>query len=398
MTPPADDTDRSQPADQPAAALGTVLVAGATGAVGRPLCRLLVAHGWRVVGTTRSSERAEELRRLGVEPVVVDVFDRDALVRAVVAAAPDAVIHQLTDLPAGLEPSRMEEGLVRTARLRQVGTRNLLGAALQAGARRFVAQSIAFAYAPGDGPLDERHPLAYDVDPERSGATGRGVAMLEHQVLGAPITGIVLRYGRFYGPGTGGRLERQACPVHVEAAAEAARLALTRGSAGVYNVAEDDGSVSIRRAREELGWDPAFRLPDDLGAAPAAAADRATPSTSPIDARLGAVFVPVSDIHRSAAWYAALLGHGVPPLRHEDRICTFALANGSSLVLDAHRPVRTSSQPLFFLHTADVEAARAHLDTLGARVEREVEDIGSLLTLTFADPDGNLLMVCQPKA
>jgi uncharacterized protein YbjT (DUF2867 family) len=123
----------------------TVFLAGATGAIGRRLGPMLVARGWRVIGTTRAPAKAASLAGAGVEPVVVDVYDAPALLRAVVAAGPDIVIHQLTDLPAGLDPSRMAAAGIANARLREEGTRNLVAAAVAAGATRLVAQSIAFA-------------------------------------------------------------------------------------------------------------------------------------------------------------------------------------------------------------------------------------------------------------
>jgi len=235
-----------------------VFVAGASGAIGRPLCRLLVADGWTVVGTTRSAEKAALLRGIGVEPAVVDVFDEAALTDAVVRAKPDCVIHQLTDLPPALDPAKMAEALHRNARIREVGTRNLVAAALAAGAKRMVAQSIAFAYAPGTMPYREEAPLA--LDHPTFGTTARGVASLERQVLGASFEGIVLRYGRLYGPGTGFDKPASGAPLHVDAAADAARRALTRGAPGIYNVAEEDGTVSCRRAADALGWSAGFRL------------------------------------------------------------------------------------------------------------------------------------------
>jgi nucleoside-diphosphate-sugar epimerase len=228
---------------------GRVFIAGAAGAIGWPLSRLLLADGWQVTGTTRSAEKAERLRAIGVEPVIVDVFDAEALRRAVAAAKPSVVVHQLTDLPPRLDPALMAEARQRNARMREEGTQNLVAAAIGAGAERLVAQSIAFAYAPGAKPLAETAPL------ERSYAS---VASLERQVLGAPMPGVVLRYGRLYGPGTGFDSGNGA-PVHVDAAADAARRAMTRGQ-GVYNVAEDDGEVDSTRAKAELGWSAAFRI------------------------------------------------------------------------------------------------------------------------------------------
>lgn len=105
-----------------------------------------------MIGTTRSAARAGELRSLGVEPAIVDVFDRGALIRTVASAEPQVVIHQLTDLPKEFSPSNMAAARARNARIREVGTDNLIAAATLAGAKRLVAQSIAFAYAPGPRP------------------------------------------------------------------------------------------------------------------------------------------------------------------------------------------------------------------------------------------------------
>ena len=227
-----------------------VFVAGAGGAIGRVLCRLLVADGWRVTGTTRSEAKAADLRRIGVEPVVVDVFDREALISAVRAATPQAVIHQLTDLPKENTPEAMAEGRARNAKIREVGTANLVAAAIAAGAKRLVAQSIAFAYSPGPKPYSEESPL----DP-----SARAVAKLEALTLGGPFEGIVLRYGRLYGPNTWTPVAAGDGPVHVDAAADAARRAVTRGAPGIYNVAEEDGTVSSAKARTLLAWKPDFR-------------------------------------------------------------------------------------------------------------------------------------------
>jgi len=248
---------------QPESGSRRVFLAGASGAIGRRLCRLLVADGWEVTGTTRSPEKAALLRALGVAPVVVDVYDAEALARAVVAARPDVVIHQLTDLPPGLDPAQMPAARVRNARLRDIGTRHLVAAAVAAGAKRLVAQSIAFAYAPGPLPYAEDAPLYVDAPDEAARINARGAASLEQQVLAAPLTGIVLRYGRFYGPGTGVRAPPSGGAVHVDAAADAARRAAIRGRAGIYNIAEEDGTVSSRKARAELGWCADFRYRAD---------------------------------------------------------------------------------------------------------------------------------------
>jgi nucleoside-diphosphate-sugar epimerase len=181
-------------------------------------------------------------------------------VRVVGGAAPDAVVHQLTDLPDVLAPGQMAGVLERNARIRDVGTRNLVLAATRHGITRLVAQSIAFAYAPGPRPYAEDAPLDVESSDPVAAATARGVASLERQVLGGDFHGIVLRYGRLYGPGTWFETPPGGGAVHVEAAADAARLALSVGAPGVYNVTEDGGTVSHARAVRELGWDPSFRV------------------------------------------------------------------------------------------------------------------------------------------
>jgi nucleoside-diphosphate-sugar epimerase len=124
-----------------------------------------------------------------------------------------------------------------------------------------IAQSIAFAYAGGPEPHAETDPLASLEGEDPSAITARGVRALEDAVLGASgIEGIVLRYGRLYGPGTWYAAASGKGPLHVDAAAYAALLAVTRGAAGIYNIAEDDGAVAIEKASRELGFDPGFRL------------------------------------------------------------------------------------------------------------------------------------------
>ena len=238
-----------------------VVIAGATGVIGRILCRLLVADGWQVVGTTRKPEAVNLLESMRVEPAVVDVFDADALRRVVVAAKPTAAIHQLTDLPKQMDAEALKQALALNARLREIGTKHLVDACVAAGVRHVIAQSIAFAYAPGPQPYVETHPLNVDAPDPVAAGTARAVQTLETLVLGGPFRGVVLRYGRFYGRGTWASAAPADVAVHVEAAADAARLALTRGDAGAYNVAEPGGAVSVAKAVTELGWSPAFREP-----------------------------------------------------------------------------------------------------------------------------------------
>jgi nucleoside-diphosphate-sugar epimerase len=232
-----------------------VFLAGAAGAIGRQLVPMLVSAGHHVIGTTRDAARADWLRSAGAEPVLLDALDSQAVRNALAAAQPQAVIHQLTDLAAGFAP----EQLRATARLREVGTRNLVEAMPSAGVHRLVAQSGAWLYADGPLPHSERDPLR-DGGPDDP--VMRGIAELERLTLATPsIDGLVMRYGFLYGPGTAyaERDGTQAPRVHVAAAARAAMLALERGSPGAYNVVDDDPAVTNRRARAELSWTPELR-------------------------------------------------------------------------------------------------------------------------------------------
>jgi predicted enzyme related to lactoylglutathione lyase len=119
---------------------------------------------------------------------------------------------------------------------------------------------------------------------------------------------------------------------------------------------------------------------------------------SPIQRRVGMVFIPVSDMPRAIRWYSALFGLPLRETSHEDKIYDVPMDGETSVILDAHRPVQNSSQPLCFFWTSDITAAHKHLRTLGVAIVGTVEDIGSVQTLTFRDPDGNMLMVCQRNA
>jgi len=236
-----------------------VFLAGATGVIGRPLIGLLRRAGHSVTGTTRSAAKIADLEALGAKGVAVDAFDAEGLKRAVAAAKPDVVIHQLTDLPDVSDPAKMAAVRVANSRLRIEGTRNLMAAAKAANVRRAIAQSIAFIYAPGPKPYREGDPLETD---EANRVSIEGVKALEEAVLNTPgIDGLVLRYGRLYGPGTWFDKPGGPGPLTCGAAAQAALLAVTRGVPGIYNIAEDDGTFSMEKARRELGFDPAWRMP-----------------------------------------------------------------------------------------------------------------------------------------
>jgi len=236
-----------------------VFVAGASGAIGRPLVAKLVAAGHEVTGTTRSEERAERIRAAGGRTAVVDVFDAETLRAAVLEAAPEVVVHQLTALPERLD-FRDPETYAATNRVRTEGTRNLLDAALAAGARRVVCQSIAFAYRNEGGRVkSEDDPLEEDA-PGTFGGALRALREMESMVLGTEgVEGLVLRYGFFYGPGTHygpdgttiADIRRRRMPVvgrgtgvfsfiHVDDAADATVAAVERGAPGVYNVTDDE--------------------------------------------------------------------------------------------------------------------------------------------------------------
>ena len=235
-----------------------IFLAGASGAVGRRLVPLLRQRGYEVTGTTRSADKADELRKLGVNALVMDVFDMGAVAEAMAAARPTIVIHQLTDLSGGFAPERELETLTRNTRIRTEGTHNLMRAARSAGVRRVIAQSLAWMYAPGPEPHREEDPLDLNAQGTRA-ISVRGVVALEQGVLEAsPLEGIVLRYGWFYGPGANAK-PAGSPPVHVDAAANAAALAIDKGRPGAYNIAEASPLVSIEKAQRELGWDPGFR-------------------------------------------------------------------------------------------------------------------------------------------
>jgi nucleoside-diphosphate-sugar epimerase len=236
-----------------------VFVAGASGVLGRRLVPMLVEAGHQVTGITRSSAKADALRAAGAEPVVCDVFDAADLVEKVSAAAPEVVVHELTDLPAALDPRKMDEQFAGNDRLRSEGTRNLVAAAVAAGARRMVAQSIAFAYTPDGGLKTEDDPL-FDAAPHPWARSVEALHALEDAVTKTPgLEGIVLRYGFFYGPGSSyagdgaqaamvrkrrfpiiGRGDGVFSYIHVDDAAAATVAAAERGKPGIYNVVDDD--------------------------------------------------------------------------------------------------------------------------------------------------------------
>jgi nucleoside-diphosphate-sugar epimerase len=234
------------------------LLIGATGAVGLPLVSQLVERGHAVVGTSRTQERAETLRRLGVEPTVLDVLDREAALRLVLETKPDAIVHQATALADGIDLKRFAETFAPTNRLRTEGTDNLIASARAAGVERFIAQSYAgWIYAREGGPPATEDDSRDADPPAELRRTHEAIRHLERAVLG--IDGIVLRYGVFYGPGTS--LDRDGVQteavrkrqfplvgegggawsfIHVDDAATATLAAIEHGRPGIYNVVDDD--------------------------------------------------------------------------------------------------------------------------------------------------------------
>lgn len=237
-----------------------IFLAGANGAIGRRLVPQLIEAGHKVFGTTRSPEKAAQLKELGATPVVVDVFDHAKLTKAVREARPHIVMNQLTDLPKTFAGPLSAKVLKANARLREDGSRNLIAAAISSGARRMISQSLGWLYAPGPQPHREEDPL--DRNPDGPAAASvSGVIALERMTLGSPpLEGVVLRYGQFYGPGTWNTAQNGPLPVHIDAAAHAALLAVETRHLGIFNIAEENGLVSSEKAQRELGWSADFRL------------------------------------------------------------------------------------------------------------------------------------------
>jgi nucleoside-diphosphate-sugar epimerase len=273
-----------------------VFVAGATGALGRQLVPQLVARGHQVVGMTRSASKQYLVRSLGARPVVVDALDADAVAQAVAPAEPEVIVHELTALSGKMSmrdarhPDRFS-GAIMTNRLRTEATDHLLAAGRAVGARRFVAQSIAaFRFARTGGPVQtEADPL--DPDPPAALRTGlEAILYLEQAVTTIEWgEGIALRYGGFYGPGTGislapdavmaGPIRKRRFPivgagggvwshVHIHDAAAATAIAVERGRPGVYNIVDDEPAPVrewLPALASALGAKPPRRIPRWLG-------------------------------------------------------------------------------------------------------------------------------------
>jgi nucleoside-diphosphate-sugar epimerase len=236
-----------------------IFVAGATGVIGRRLVPMLVEAGHEVTGMTRSKRKQDLVREMGAEPVVADVFNVMKLRDVMQHADPEVIVHQLTDLPKALDPRKAEQQTARNDRIRTEGTANLVTVANSTHARRIVAQSIAFAYAPGGPRAKDEEEALFDDAPEPWKRTVHALRYLERMVTGSEMEGIVLRYGFFYGPGTAyardgsiaAQVRRRRFPlvgdgegifsfVHVDDAAAATVATIERGWPGVYNIVDDD--------------------------------------------------------------------------------------------------------------------------------------------------------------
>jgi len=259
-----------------------VFVAGASGVIGRPLVRQLVAAGHGVVGMTSRDSGRDSIGQAGGEPVVCDALDADAVQEAVQAAQPEVVISQLTRLPREYDPRKIDYG--PTNRARAEGGRNMIRAAKAAGARRFITQSIAFIYAPEGGMVKDEEARPWTDAPEPFGTGAEATLGHERETLETPgLEGVVLRYGQFYGPGTyyardgniAEQVRRRRFPivgrgtavfsfVHVDDAAGATVAALDRGAPGIYNVVDDE-PAPLREwlpvYAEALGAKRPFRVP-----------------------------------------------------------------------------------------------------------------------------------------
>ena len=266
-----------------------VLVAGATGALGKQLVPRLVEAGHQVTAMSRTDTKRSEIEELGATPVIADALDAEQVARAVAEAEPEAIVHELTSLSGAMNLRRFAKTFATTNRLRTEATDHLLSAGRAFGVRRFVAQSYAgWPYARVGGPVKtetdplDQHPPA----PVRT--TIDAIRYLEESVVGADWTvGIALRYGGFYGPGTSldvdgemiDAIQSRRFPIvgdgagiwsfiHVADAAEATLAAVEHGERGIYNVVDDDPAPTaefLPEIAETLGAKPPRRVPRFVG-------------------------------------------------------------------------------------------------------------------------------------
>lgn len=260
-----------------------IFVAGATGAVGRRLVPRLARAGHTVVGLTRTPAKAGLLRELGAEPVVADALDENLIHAAVRDARPDVIVHELTELKGASDLRKFDRAFANSNRLRTRGTDLLLGAARECGVRRMVVQSFCgWPYARGGGHVKSEDDPLDPVPPQEMRRTLDAIRYQEHVVTtSAAPEGVALRYGAFYGPGTGmfdaaliDQIRKRRVPLigsgaawwsflHIDDAAEATALAVERGQ-GVYNIVDDDPAPVrdwLPALAAMLGARPPFHVP-----------------------------------------------------------------------------------------------------------------------------------------
>jgi nucleoside-diphosphate-sugar epimerase len=268
-----------------------VLVAGASGALGKQLVPRLVADGHEVVGTTRTESKLAMLRDLGATGVVADLLDPEQVASVVAEAEPEVILHELTALNRPLDFRKFDRGFEETNRLRTEAIDHLLAAGRAVGVKRFIAQSFTgWPFARTGGPVKTEDDPLDPAPPDAMRESLAAIRHLEDAVTGAEWTeGIVLRYGGFYGPGTGMQVDppgpqieaiaKRRFPIigdgsgvwsfiHVADAADATVEALDHGAPGIYNIVDDDPAAVrewLPKVAAGLGAKPPRRIPRGLG-------------------------------------------------------------------------------------------------------------------------------------
>ncbi len=266
-----------------------VFVAGSTGAVGKHFVPLLIRHGHEVVALVRTSQKGKEAEMMGAKAAVADALDKVGLTAAIKQAEPEVIIHQLTALAGVGNLKKFDEEFALTNRFRTEVTDTMLEAARQVGTRRFIAQSFCgWPYAREGGPIKtEEDPL--DSRPPASFRKSlRAIRYLEETLIGpVDLQALVLRYGYFYGPGTGiakdgsivELIRKRRMPIvgdgagvwsfiHVEDMAHATMAAISHGEPGIYNVVDDEPapvSTWLPALANAVGAKRPFRVPVWLG-------------------------------------------------------------------------------------------------------------------------------------
>jgi nucleoside-diphosphate-sugar epimerase len=260
-----------------------IFLAGASGAIGKRLVPALVAGGHEVFATTRTPDKTDALRAEGATPVLMDGLNKDSVMSAVTSSRPDAIVHQMTALTSMRSLKKWDDEFAVTNRLRTEGTEYLLAAGRAAGTRKYIAQSYAGWPSGGgteDAPLDAQLPPTMT---RTRDAIQRCESLVTAAASTAGVTGIALRYGSFYGPGTslsyGGELveliRQRKFPlvgdgagvwsfIHMDDAAVATRLAIERGTSGIYNIVDDEPAAVAEWLPElarAVGAKPPRRVP-----------------------------------------------------------------------------------------------------------------------------------------